>query len=87
MRRVDTSKDGFEYVGIKLTDKQFEDLCSLNQLIASDDYRKRVPVFNMVLVLKILGLLPEEMICNEIESESDVDLEELLQRKFGKIIE
>lgn len=45
MRRVDTSKDGFEYVGIKLNDKQFEDLCSLNQLIASDDYRKKSTSF------------------------------------------
>lgn len=40
--KVDTSQKGFEYVGIKLSDEQFQDMCNLNLLWAND--RKDIPV-------------------------------------------
>ena len=86
--RVDTSLKGFEYVGIKLTDKQFQDICDLN-LLWSDD-RKDIPVFNALVLLKVLGLLPPEMICDsrsdDANNNSTSNIYETLERKFGKVI-
>lgn len=89
--RIDTSIDGFKYVGINLTKQQFEDLCDLNMLIMCNDNRKNIPVFNTMLVLKTLGLLPPEMVCDtgndNPDSNSYEDIYNSLQRKFGKVIE
>lgn len=86
--RIDTSQKGFEYVGIKLTDQQFKDICDLN-LLWSDE-RKDIPAFNMLVLMKALGLLPPEMVCDSRNSDTDnnssSNIYETLERKFGKII-
>jgi hypothetical protein len=86
--RIDTSQKGFEYVGIKLTDQQFKDVCDLN-LLWSDE-RKDIPAFNMLVLMKALGLLPPEMVCDSRNSDTDnnssSNIYETLERKFGKII-
>lgn len=86
--RIDTSQKGFEYVGIKLTDQQFKDVCDLN-LLWSDE-RKDIPAFNMLVLMKALGLLPPEMVCDSRNSDTDnnssSNIHETLERKFGKII-
>jgi len=86
--RIDTSQKGFEYVGIKLTDQQFKDVCDLN-LLWSDE-RKDIPAFNMLILMKALGLLPPEMVCdsrsNDTDNNSSSNIYETLERKFGKII-
>lgn len=86
--RIDTSQKGFEYVGIKLTDQQFKDVCGLN-LLWSDE-RKDIPAFNMLVLMKALGLLPPEMVCDSRNSDTDnnssSNIYETLERKFGKII-
>ena len=86
--RIDTSQKGFEYVGIKLTDQQFQDVCDLN-LLWSDE-RKDIPAFNMLVLMKVLGLLPPEMVCDSRSSDTDnnssSDIYETLERKFGKVI-
>ena len=86
--RIAASQKGFEYVGIKLTDQQFQDVCDLNLLWL--DERKDIPVFNMLVLMKILGLLPPEMVCDSRSSDTDNDsssnIYETLERKFGKII-
>nr|DAH94787.1 MAG TPA: hypothetical protein [Caudoviricetes sp.] len=86
--RIDTSQKGFEYVGIKLTDQQFKDVCDLN-LLWSDE-RKDIPAFNMLILMKALGLLPPEMVCDSRSSDADnnssSNIYETLERKFGKII-
>ena len=70
---IDTSVEGFRYVGINLTEKQYQD---------------SIPVFNMMVLLKILGLLPPEMICevgnNQTGNDGGDDFREEFQRKFGK---
>ena len=78
--KVDTSQKGFEYVGIKLSDEQFQDMCNLNLLLAND--RKDIPVFNMLVLMKVLGLLPSEMMR---DNESDDSGDDIYERKFGKI--
>ncbi len=45
MEKIDTSIDGFRYVGINLTQEQYEDLCCLNMLLMGEN-RKNIPVFN-----------------------------------------
>lgn len=91
MSSIDTSISGFEYVGIKLTKEQHEELCELNMLILSDKGRQNIPVFNTMLVLKILGLIPPEMISdvrnNNSYDNSDENINQSLQCKFGKIID
>lgn len=86
--RIDTSQKGFEYVGIKLTDQQFKDVCDLN-LLWSDE-RKDIPAFNMLVLMKALGLLPPEMVRDSRSSDTDnnssSNIYETLERKFGKII-
>lgn len=90
MKRIDTSIEGFEYIGIHLTEKQYEKLCFLNMVMQGKD-REDIPVFNMMILLKILGLLPEEMICdnsgNNGNNDADNSNKNLLEREFGKIKE
>lgn len=74
MGRIDTSISGFAKAGIKITEKQFNDLSVLNMQCYSDG--KNAQVFNMILLLRILGLLPEEI------KEQEKDLSEF-ERKFG----
>lgn len=67
-------------MGIKLSDEQFQDMCNLNLLWAND--RKDIPVFNMLVLMKVLGLLPSEMMR---DNESDDSGDDIYERKFGKI--
>ncbi len=87
--RVDTSIDGFRYVGINLTEEQYEDLCQLNMLLMGES-RKNIPVFNIMVLLKTLGLLPQEILCDNRGQNTDNDannnVDNSLERKFGKII-
>lgn len=91
MNRIDTSKEGFKYIGINLTEQQFKDLNDLEMLIGMNEHRKKIPVFNMMAALKILGLLPPEMICDvsydNANDDSNKNIDETLQRKFGKVID
>lgn len=84
---VDTSQKGFEYVGIKLTDEQYQDLCDLNLLWTGNESRKLSPVFHILVLMKILGLLPPEMMCDNknTNKQNDKSYEHLLEHKFGKI--
>lgn len=89
--RIDTSLDGFKYVGINLTEQQHEDLTELNSLILMNEHRQNIPVFNTMLVLKTLGLLPAKMICDvgddQTDNNTDENIGKSLQRKFGKCID
>lgn len=91
MNRIDTSIEGFRYVGINLTEQQFEDLCDFNALIMANEHRQNIPVFNIILVLKVLGLLPKEMLCDNSSGNAGCnsyeDIQESLQCKFGKVID
>jgi hypothetical protein len=86
-RQIDTTIDGFRHVGINLTKEQYDDLCTLNMLILGSEHRKKIPIFNTMIVLKILGLLPAEMLCEPGSGhpvKNDEFSEELCQQKFGR---
>ena len=85
MSRIDTSIEGFRYVGINITEQQYNDLCDLNHLIQMNESRKEMPVFNIMLVLKVLGLLPSEMLF-ENQKNLEENYAESLQRKFGRVL-
>lgn len=78
---IDTTKAGIEYVGIKLSEKEFQDLCTLNQLSTKPD-RQNIPMFNTLLLLKVLGLLPKSKLTGAEVDESNH--EEYIKRMFGR---
>lgn len=82
---IDTSIDGFRYIGINLTQEQFEDLQTLNLLMTSKD-RNNIPVFNIMIALKIMGLLKSETTSECSDNKSNNDFDDVFQRKFGRII-
>lgn len=57
--RIDTSIEGFAKVGIKLTQKQYDDLCAINLASMSENY-KGLTVFTIMLVLRTMGLIPTD---------------------------
>ena len=87
-KRIDTTIEGFRKVGVNLTEEQYSNLQMLNMLILKNKHRQRVPVFNMVLALKFLGLLNPEMILNdspdEITGNSEEDRKKRFERKYGR---
>lgn len=91
MNKIDTSIDGYKYIGIRLTEQQFKDLNDFEMLIGMNEHRQKIPVFNTMAVLKVLGLLPSEMICDvshdNTDNNSNENIKETLQRKFGKVID
>lgn len=91
MKKIDTSIEGYKYIGINLTEEQYKKLTDLNVLIMSNDNRRNNYVFNIVLVLKILNLLPSEIVNKECDSNSDYNLNydspEFLQKVYGKLID
>ena len=85
MNSIDTSIEGFRYVGINLTEEQYKELCQLNALILMNENRQKMPVFNIMLVLKILNLLPAE-IRDNISGDNCTDNScDKLQKNYGKI--
>lgn len=81
-----TSKEDFKKIGIELTDEQYDDLCQINlfMMLMPD-----IPVYNILLILKTLGLIPTEMPDNEGRNDGDdnsaKNSHEEFERKFGKI--
>lgn len=85
MNRIDTSIEGYKYIGVNLSKEQFSDLFTINTMMRSDT-GKDIPVHGVLLVLKCLGLLPAELLCEISNDKSDADIEEASQRKFGRTI-
>jgi len=85
MNKIDTSIDGYKYIGINLSQEQLNDLLMINTMMKSDT-GKDIPVHCVLLVLKCLGLLPPELVCEVSKDSTDANTNEALQRKFGKII-
>lgn len=60
-------------------------------LIGMNEHRQKIPVFNTMVALKVLGLLPPEMVCDvshdNANNNSNENINETLQRKFGKVID
>ena len=85
MNRIDTSIDGFKYAGVKLSERQMEDFYALNLQMQC---HPEIPVFNIIMLLKVLNLLPPEMIDEIGDYQSDSylneDFKEWLQRRYGK---
>lgn len=81
-----TSKEDFKKIGIELTDEQYDDLCQINlfMMLMPD-----IPVYNILLILKTLGLIPTEIPDNESGNDGDdnstKNYHEEFERKFGKI--
>lgn len=81
-----TSKEDFKKIGIELTDEQYDDLCQINlfMMLMPD-----IPVYNILLILKTLGLIqikiPNNESGNDGNDNSAKNSHEEFERKFGKI--
>lgn len=85
MNRIDTSKEGFKYAGVNVSEQQYEDFTALNLQMQC---HPEIPVFNIIMLLKVLNLLPSEMI-DEIGDYQgndylNEDFKEWLQKRYGK---
>ena len=67
-----TFKEDLENIGIRLTDEQYSDLCEINLFMNG---MPDIPAYNILLVLKTLGLIPTKA----------PDQENGFENKFGKI--
>lgn len=87
-KQFSTFKEDFENIGIHLTDEQYSDLCGINLFMKG---MPDIPVYNIILVLKTLGLIPSKMIEQESNQDSNANLDGGFQnefnRKFGKLKE
>lgn len=87
-KQFSTFKEDFENIGIHLTDEQYSDLCDINLFMKG---MPDIPVYNIALVLKTLGLIPTEMEEQETNQNSNANLSNSFQnkfkRKFGKLEE
>lgn len=81
-----TFKEDLENIGIRLTDEQYSDLCEINLFMKG---MPDIPVYNILLVLKTLGLIPTEIPDQKSGQKCDSNFKESLEsefeRKFGKI--
>lgn len=87
MKKIDTSIEGYKYIGINLTEKQLNDLFAIN-LMMKGETGKDIPVHFILLVLKTLGILPPELMCevgnqDTAQYSEDVSYEEF-QKRYGK---
>ena len=81
MKTIDTSIEGFRYAGINLSTEQFEDLCNINLQMRSEE---NIPVFNIMVLLKVLGLLPPEMVNEEGDNKGDNNFDDDFENRFEK---
>ena len=80
-RRLDTSKEALEKLGIKLTDDQYHNLCMVS--LGSMAEHKNIPVFTILLVLKHLGILPKELTCDNGIENIEEGSQEWCNRMYG----
>lgn len=90
MSKIDTSIEGYKYIGINLSQKQLDDLLIINTMMR-EDTGKDIPVHCVLLTLKCLGLLPPELMC-EISNDKSADNSENIsdyefQKRYGKFKE
>lgn len=83
MNKIETSLDGYRHIGINLTQKQLEDLAIINTMM-KEDTGKDIPVHCVLLVLKCLGLLPPELVC-EVSNSNPIDyIQDISDYEFQK---
>lgn len=87
-KKIDTSIAGYEHIGIKLTEEQIHDLTMINIMLAGNT-GKRTPVHCILLVLKVLGILPPELVsevCNDEAADNTESVcKDEFEKRFGRI--
>lgn len=81
-----TFKEDLENIGIHITDEQYSDLCEINLFMKG---MPDIPVYNILLILKTLGLIPTKIPDKESGQKRDSNTKRCFdnefERKFGKI--
>lgn len=90
LNRIDTSIEGYRYIGINLSQEQLNDLFTINTMM-KEGTGKDIPVHCVLLILKCLGLLPPELMCEVSNDKSADDSENVsdyeFQKRYGKFKE
>ena len=85
-KQFSTSQKDLENIGIHITEEQYSDLCDINLFMKG---MPDIPVYNILLVLKTLGLIPTKVPDQKSGQKRDSNFKERLEsefeRKFGKI--
>lgn len=76
----DTSIEGYKKIGINLTQEQFDSLCNINMIACNDG--RNIPVHTILLVLKHLGLLPSELVCEVSDDKAADNAENIRHKEF-----
>lgn len=83
--KIDTSIAGFEYAGVRLSEEQFQDLVALNLQMR---FHKDIPVFSIIMLLKVLGILPPKLMREVSDNKTAGDSENVsndeLQKRYGR---
>lgn len=86
-KMLDTSQEGYQYIGINFTNEQYEDMCMINLMSMSEEC-KDIPVHSIILVLKCLGLLPPELMRKVSNDQSADNTQGIgnneLQKRYGR---
>lgn len=83
VKKIDTSIEGYEHIGIKLTEEQIRDLAMINIMMAGAT-GMRIPVHCILLVLKVLGILPPELVSEVCNDEATDNTESVCKDEFKK---
>lgn len=90
MNRIDTTIDGYRHIGINLSQEQLDDLSVINTMM-KEDTGKDIPAHCVLLILKCLGLLPAELMCDVRDDKSADNSENVsdyeFQKRYGKFKE
>lgn len=83
MSTIDTSIDGYRYIGINLSQSQLEDFLVINTMM-KENTGKYIPIHCVLLTLKFLGLLPPELMCEISDNKSYYNFENVSDYEFQK---
>lgn len=90
LSRIDTSIDGYRHIGINLSQEQLDDLSVINTMM-KEDTGKDIPAHCVLLILKCLGLLTAELMCDVRDDKSTDNSENVsgyeFQKRYGKFKE
>lgn len=90
MSEIDTSIDGYKYIGINLSQSQLDDLLIINTMM-KENTGKDIPVHCVLLTLKCLGLLPAELMCKVSDDKPADNAKDIsnyeFQKRYGKFKE
>ena len=89
----DTTREGFKRLGLNLTERQFEDICTINSMMVAEAINGEIrqPAYFVILIMKTLGLLyvekPGDELVDVITENAEKVWDKKFEDRFGQIKE